>query len=101
VQNFEFASSILTTKDSEWQCTITRIPGSIPNGGVEFNVSFRLVKGKMTSTGVAVAFDFADWSTDNYVMVPASIYNGNRNKIEQRGYCTGFEKEDFYNKDNY
>ena len=39
------------------------------------------------------------WSTNNYVLIPASVYNGNRNRIEYRGYCTGFNAEDFYNKD--
>jgi hypothetical protein len=99
VQNFEFSNTVLNIKDTEWRCIITKTPDSLANDGVELNVAFRLVKGKMTSSGVAVAFDFADWSTDNYVMIPASVYNGNRNKIEHRGYCTGFEKDDFYNKD--
>jgi len=99
VQNFDFASTNLKIKNSEWQCTITKTPGAIPNEGIELNVAFKLVKGEMKSTGIAVAFDFNNWNTDNYVMIPASVYNGNRNKIEQRGYCTGFEKEDFYNKD--
>ena len=49
----------------------------------------------MTESGVAVAHDFSDWSSDNYVMIPASIYNGNRQRIVNRQYATGLEPTDY------
>jgi len=98
-QKNDFVDNHLTINDSEWQYSIvtTKIPAQ--KDVMDFTVTFKLVKGEMTSSGVAVAFDFNKWSPDNYTLIPASIYNGNRNKIEKRGYCTGFNAEDFYNKD--
>ena len=98
-QHFSFETTHLKIGEQEWKCAITQVPVASAKDAVDLNIVFKLMKGKMTSAGVAIAFDFNDWNTDNYVMIPASVYNGNRNKIEQRGYCTGFEKEDFYNKD--
>lgn len=83
----------------KWSCTIqtTKVPEK--DGKVlDIKLVFRLTEGYAISAGAAAAFDFNAWNTDNYVMIPASVYNGNRNKIEQRGYCTGFNQEDFYNK---
>jgi len=87
-------------KEGKWSCTIqtTEVPDK--DGKVlDIKLVFRLIEGSAMSAGVAASFDFKDWSEENYVMIPASVYNGNRNKIENRGYCTGFNAEDFYNKD--
>ncbi len=53
----------------------------------------------MREAGVAVAFDETGWSSDNYVMIPASVYNGNRQRIVNREYATGLDKTDYYRKD--
>lgn len=49
--------------------------------------------------GVAVAFDQYDWTSDNYVLIPASVYNGNRQRIVNRAYATGLDSTDYYRKD--
>jgi hypothetical protein len=95
-----FKSGKVEDNSSKWSCVVksTEVPDK--NGkAIDVTLTFKLVDGAALSTGVAAAFDFSQWSTNNYVMIPSSIYNGNRNKIEYRGYCTGFDKEDFYNKD--
>lgn len=56
-------------------------------------------KRPMQDVGVAVAFDEYNWSSDNYVMIPAVVYNGNRQRIVNREYATGLDKSDFYRKD--
>ena len=53
----------------------------------------------MKEAGVAVAFDEDNWSSDNYVMIPASVYNGNRQRIVNRAYATGVDKTDYRRKD--
>lgn len=53
----------------------------------------------MRNVGVAVAFDEYDWCSDNYVMIPASVYNGNRQRIVNREYATGLDKTDYFRKD--
>ena len=49
--------------------------------------------------GVAVAFDQYDWTSDNYLLIPASVYNGNRQRIVNRAYATGLDSTDYYRKD--
>jgi hypothetical protein len=89
----------IRTPDTRWRCDVRTTPVAGEPEALDLAVTFKLTQGMAKSAGVAVAFDFADWSTDNYVLIPASVYNGNRNRIEYRGYCTGFNPEDFYNKD--
>src|SRR5690606_5973307 len=48
---------------------------------------------------VAVAFDRYEWTSDNYVMIPSSVYNGNRQRIVNRAYATGLDKTDYNRKD--
>ncbi|MFV0505284.1 MAG: hypothetical protein ACK5L5_01030 [Bacteroidales bacterium] len=56
-------------------------------------------KKDMKDAGVAVAFDQYDWSSDNYVMIPSSVYNGNRQRIVNRAYATGLDDTDYRRKD--
>lgn len=49
--------------------------------------------------GVAVAFDQYDWTSDNYLLIPASVYNGNRQRIVNRAYAMGLDSTDYYRKD--
>ena len=53
----------------------------------------------LQQAGVAVAFDQYDWTSDNYLLIPASVYNGNRQRIVNRAYATGLDSTDYYRKD--
>ncbi|HEY3779968.1 MAG TPA: hypothetical protein VGL56_02715 [Fimbriimonadaceae bacterium] len=78
------------TRDAAWTCTRR---GSANN----FQVTFRLAKGTAKSKGVAVAFDFADWSPKNYVLVPAVVYNGNRMNALGGEYMPPYPPSMFFN----
>lgn len=91
-----FTNGNLQTAGGRWTCDVRETPA---DDGRDLALTFQLIGGAEKSAGVAVTFDFAGWSTNNYVLIPASIYNGNRNRLEHRGYCTGFNQKDFYNKD--
>lgn len=52
----------------------------------------------MQQAGVAVAFDERARSSDNYVMIPSSVYNGNRQRIVNREYATGLDKTDYFRR---
>ena len=41
-------------------------------------VTFRLVKGIANSVAVGIEIEIAEWSTKNFVLVPAAVYGGNR-----------------------
>lgn len=58
------------------------IPSVTDNGSGTTSRVYRFVALEdMDSCGVAVAFDRAGWSSDNYVMLPSAVYGGNRQRI--------------------
>ncbi|WP_297829885.1 hypothetical protein [uncultured Rikenella sp.] len=60
--------------------------------------TFRALR-DMADAGVAVAFDCYGWSSDNYVMIPAAVYGGNRQRIVNRSYATGLDATDYGRRD--
>ena len=89
----------LKTATGKWEYTsdVTQAQGE--KDALDLTLTFRHTGGDLTSAGVAVAFDFASWSPDNYVLIPASVYNGNRNRVVHRPYAAGFDSTDYYRKD--
>jgi hypothetical protein len=82
-----------------WSCNVIAKPVKEDNQAMDLNITFKMDKGTVSSSGVAVAFDFTNWSTDNYVMLPASVYNGNRCKLVDREYAAGLDRKYLYQKD--
>ncbi|MCD8136931.1 MAG: hypothetical protein LUH01_13705 [Parabacteroides gordonii] len=75
-----------------------RMEQTVVNGGKTYTFTFT-AKQDMKDAGVAVAFDQYGWTSDNYVMIPSSVYNGNRQRIVNREYATGLDKMDYRRKD--
>jgi hypothetical protein len=90
-------SGSLQIENAIWKCDIEE---SLPSrdGSVKAEAKFKLEKGFMKSSGVAISFDFADWSTENYVMIPAIVYNGNRFRTIYGGYMPVYPADMYYNK---
>ena len=75
---FELAEEAsLTCGAAEWSCQ-SRIVAR-PGGGGQFDLecTFRLTRGTAGSAGIGVAIGFADWSPDNYVLLPSAVYDSN------------------------
>ncbi len=81
----------LTDRSAEWQTSVSE--ESVKDGKL-FVFRFKALK-DMDEAGVAVAFDHYRWTSDNYVMIPASVYNGNRQRIVNRNYATGLDPADY------
>lgn len=61
------------------------------DGIVDVKLSVRLNKESTENTVIMVELPFKNWSVDNYVLMPASVYNGNRFRIKpQRKYPPNF-----------
>lgn len=80
---------------SSWKVETT---STTANGNHTYTFTFK-AKRDMNNAGVAVAFDRYGWSSDNYVMIPASVYNGNRQRIVNRQYATGLDNTDYGRRD--
>ena len=87
----------LRVENSIWTCAISERPVG-KDGSVHVEATFRLARGSMKSAGVAVAFDFDGWSTRNYVMIPAIVYNGNRFRAIGKGYMPAYPVDMYYNR---
>lgn len=83
----------LTADSKDWE---VKVLPDLERGGKHFVFK---AKRAMQDVGVAVAFDQYDWCSDNYVMIPAVVYNGNRQRIVNREYATGLDKSDYNRKD--
>ncbi len=92
-------SGSLQIENSTWKCDVTE---SLPakDGSVKVEAKFKLEKGSLKSSGVAASFDFGGWSTNNYVMIPAIIYNGNRFRTIFGGYMPVYPPDMYYNKNS-
>ncbi len=88
-QAVPFIRGKAVSSSTEWSCE-----KRIATGFHEY--TFKLVKGTAKEAGVAVAFDFADWSRDNYVLVPAVVYNGNRFNALGGDYMPPYPREMFF-----
>lgn len=83
-------SKVITPSSSDWEVTQT----THKEPGVNVHAFTFTAKRPTTQAGVALAFDAYNWNSDNYVMIPASVYNGNRQRIVYRDYATGLDKSD-------
>jgi hypothetical protein len=99
VNSHQLTSNTTVIAENRWQTIIRTSHVDADPAAMDLNITFHLKTGSIKEAGVAVAFDFDDWSTDNYVMLPASVYNGNRCKLVNQGYNQGIPRELLYQKD--
>ncbi|NWJ49904.1 MAG: hypothetical protein HXX14_03475 [Bacteroidetes bacterium] len=90
---FKEKQAILHKSNATWQCD--EVKRVVNNNYSDLTYSFQLVKGSATAAGVAVNFAFDRWGTDNYVIMPAAVYNGNRFDVLKYSYPPLFKKEDY------
>jgi hypothetical protein len=95
-----FSNGEVKSLDAQWSCSVKSTPVADADGkAIDLTLTFKLENGMVPAAGAAVAFDFTNWRTDNYVLIPSSVYNGNRNRIVGRGYNAGLDRKELYNKD--
>ncbi len=65
-------------QESTWQINYRSIIPEDRKDALEVEFHFRLQKGTSPQTSLSIDFTFDNWSKSNYVLMPASAYNGNR-----------------------
>ena len=96
---YPFREGMLTLPFSTWSCSVEETAVAGKNDALDLEVTFSVTEGGLRSGGVALAFDFSDWSRDNYVMLPAYVYNGNRYHVETNGYMAPYPVYYYNNPD--
>lgn len=91
----------ITPSSSDWEVSLAGdTDGHITPYGTQYVYEYTFkAKRTLQSAGVAVAFDRNNWSSDNYVMIPSVVYNGNRQRIVNRRYATGLDETDYRRSD--
>ncbi|WP_316822939.1 hypothetical protein [Pedobacter gandavensis] len=97
MKEHEFQGKSLKTKTADWGLILNAAPISGRPDAMNLVASFQLNTGLARSSAVSVAFDFSNWNPKNYVLVPASIYNGNRYRSIGNSYDPPYPKDMYYN----
>jgi hypothetical protein len=91
--NFEGSQSFIQKNDATWNCDM--IKNNSPNDFTDLSYTFQITSGTTQSAGVAINFLFDEWSPDNYIILPAAVYNGNRFDVLKYKYPPLFKKEEY------
>ena len=92
-----FQQNKVEINNESWQLKLQTSKVAGHPDAVDVTAGFTLEKGTATATAVSVSFDFSKWSRDNYVLVPAIMYNGNRYHAIGTAYNPAYPKEMYYN----
>jgi len=57
-------------------------------GCYDVQLVFRCTSGSLTAASVSMDIDMEQWSVNNYVLMPAAVYNGNRVKSIKQPYLS-------------
>lgn len=88
---------MLKTETAVWKYTISSLR-QMKDGALQLDVKFKLEQGTENSASVAVNFNFSDWSTANYVLIPGVVYDGNRFPVLKAGYMPPYPPYMYFNK---
>lgn len=61
---------------SKWQVELSE--DEYVRGNKEIQVIFRCMEGQISNASISIDVSIDDWSLDNYLLMPAAVYNGNR-----------------------
>ncbi len=72
------SASTVALGGSKWRTTLAVKNSSDALRAWDFSVAFKCLQGHLAKAAVAVELEFGNWSRENYVLLPAAVYNGNR-----------------------
>ena len=70
--------SILKFDGAKWEIGYQIIEDKKDQNTFEIKVNFKVVEGRAQSVTMGINLHFNQWSKDNYVVMPALVYKGNR-----------------------
>jgi hypothetical protein len=69
---------ITDTNGAEWMLSVTTRQVKERPDAQDYSLTWTLVKGNADAVAVGVEFSFAEWTSREFVFVPAIVYDGNR-----------------------
>ena len=80
------AEGVVEFQDALWEYKVKSEKSGDGLNSWKISVVFTLVKGHLKQCNVAVETVFSHWSVENYVLMPAAAYNGNRFQSRRIAY---------------
>ena len=80
-------NTTVTFGESKWNVKTDIQANTQHSGRYDVRLTFNCVSGNSPASSVSLNLDFTNWSTQNYVLMPAAVYNGNRVKSQIHSYC--------------
>lgn len=77
---------------ADWMCDLSLLCAE--DGILKGSAIFNLERGAEPCGNVSVTFHFNNWSTGNYVLMPAAVYDGNRFRSVKKSYPPFIHEED-------
>lgn len=74
--NLQNKEQMIHTQHAEW--AIRSEFSMAEKGIIDAEITFKLINGSENESAVAVELNFDKWTKQNYVLMPAALYNGNR-----------------------
>lgn len=90
-----FQQDKLQAAGGDWRLQVKTT--ALPGGATDVQAVCRLEQGNAAQCALAVSLDFAGWSPEHYVLVPAAVYNGNRYRAIGNGYNPDYPQDMYYN----
>jgi len=75
---------LIKTQHAEW--SVSSQFKAAENGIIDADFTFKLLKGSEKESAVAVEIKVSDWAKENFVLMPAAAYNGNRYESRKISY---------------
>lgn len=69
-----------------WRFGVESAAVAVQPDAKDYRLTWVMKKGQVDSASVGLIFEFKEWSPENFVFVPAAVYDGNRFDIKQIGY---------------
>lgn len=76
----------ITQGPAAWTVAVRCTPLSDTAGAHDLSLDFTLAGGPAHHSALGVKFELNPWSTENYVVMPAAVYNGNRFRVHEIPY---------------
>jgi len=80
--------------DSGWSIRYSWKPVQGNKDAIDCEATFKVIRGNVNEANVSVELLLDRWSQENYLLMPAAAYNGNRFRVSEQQYPPMLTRED-------
>jgi hypothetical protein len=82
----ENGARITDKNGAEWELTLQVKTVDRQPDANDYQLTWTLLKGEVQGVAIGVEFPFKEWSKQNFVFIPAAVYDGNRFAVKKIDY---------------